>query len=252
MSADLATFLFEAVNFALLAAALGWVFFRPVQEAIETRRAALEAERRAAELDRSEAAQRLAEVETRRRELEASLDAQRAAARHEAEAEVARSREAARRAAEEEAAAVRAGLATLRRGHAVQLARDAAGATRLLVERLLAEVGGPDLDLALVRAALRRWEGLSHARHGTVLVEAARPLSAAAHELLAGVLSAAGAPPPQVRIVPALVGGLRIATDAGLIDVSITGMGREVERELAARLEREAEARSGDTESNHG
>ena len=35
MSPDLATFLFELVNFALLAGGLGWLFFRPVRKALD-------------------------------------------------------------------------------------------------------------------------------------------------------------------------------------------------------------------------
>jgi F0F1-type ATP synthase membrane subunit b/b' len=240
LSPNVATFLFEAANFALLAAVLGWAFFRPVQGAIEAHRAGLEAARRAAEEDRAEAALRLAEVEARQREVEASLEPLRAALRRDAESEATRLREAARRGAEDERAALRAELASLRRAHARALARDAAGAARLLVERLLAAVDGPELDLAMVRAFARKLSGQSLATAGTVLVETARPLSAEASETLALALGSAPGE-PRVRVVPSLIGGLRVTTDAGLIDASIAGMGEEAERELVKRLEREAE-----------
>jgi len=67
VSPSLTTFLFEAVNFVVLTGVLGWLFFRPVQAAIERRRADLEAERRQADHIRAEAEHRLVEVADRRR-----------------------------------------------------------------------------------------------------------------------------------------------------------------------------------------
>ena len=52
MAPWVANFLFEAVNFLLLAGALGWLFFRPVRTALDAereRRAKEEAERKAQE-----------------------------------------------------------------------------------------------------------------------------------------------------------------------------------------------------------
>jgi len=55
LSATWVTFLFEAANFLLLAAVLGWLFFRPVRDALERRRSELESEQRAATEARAEA-----------------------------------------------------------------------------------------------------------------------------------------------------------------------------------------------------
>ena len=236
MSPNLATFLFEAANFVLLAGVLGWAFFRPVQGAIEARRAALEAERRAAEEKLAEADRRLAQAAAREREVEASLEPLRTALRCDAEGQAARLVEAAHCLAEGQRAALRAELAGLRRAHTGELARDAAGAARILVERLLAEVGGPDLDLALVRASARRLCALSLDTAGLVVIEAARPLSEAARQVLTEALGRTSE--PRLRIVPSLVGGVRVTTEAGLVDASIAGLAEEAERELAAGLER--------------
>jgi F0F1-type ATP synthase membrane subunit b/b' len=75
------TFLFEMANFLLLAAVLGWLFFRPVRDALEKRRAGLEAEDREAAEKLAEAERLRAEAADRRSELEASLATLRASAR---------------------------------------------------------------------------------------------------------------------------------------------------------------------------
>lgn len=234
MSPNLATFLFEAANFAVLAAALAWVFFRPVQSSIDRRRAALEDERRRADEARREAERMLAEATACRREAEASLGPLRAALRRDAEAECECLLAAAHQRAEEERAALAAELARTRRAHAAVLSGDAAAATRKLVEALLAEIGGPDLDLALVRAAARSVEPLAE---GTVLVEAARPLADDARRILRDALGPALDGQP-VRVVPGLIAGVRVTTGAGMVDASVAGLARHAERELAARIER--------------
>ena len=87
MSASWVTFLFEAANFLLLAALLGWLFFRPVREVLERRRSELESEQRAAADARAEAERALGEARSRRAELEGSLEELRERVQREAEAE---------------------------------------------------------------------------------------------------------------------------------------------------------------------
>ncbi len=57
MSSALANFLFEAANFLLLAAALGWLLFKPVRRALDAERA-----RHAREEDESKRLRAEAEV----------------------------------------------------------------------------------------------------------------------------------------------------------------------------------------------
>jgi F-type H+-transporting ATPase subunit b len=235
VSPSFTTFLFEAANFVVLAAVLGWLFFRPVQAAIESRRASLEAERREAERIRAEAEQRFAAVEARRREAEASLEPLRVEARREAERQAAAIVEAARTHAAEERARLQSELAAIRREHARTLAHDAAAAARTLVTRLLVEIGGPDLDAALARAACQRLAGLPEAsRTGSIEVETAHPLDA---ETRARFVEVAGpAATVKNRVVPELGGGVRVITSAGLVDASGAGLAAWAERELVARL----------------
>jgi F0F1-type ATP synthase membrane subunit b/b' len=235
VSPSLTTFLFEAANFVALAAVLGWVFFRPVQAAIERRRGSLEAERREADRMRADAERRLAEVETRRREIEVGLEPLRTEARREAERQAAAIVEAARQQAGEERARLEHELAALRREHARTLARDAAAAARILVTRLLAEIGGPDVDTALARAACERLAALPEAkRAGSVEVQTARPLDA---ETRARFQEVAGpAATVKDRVVPELGAGVRVITPAGLVDASASGLAAWAEQELVARI----------------
>jgi F-type H+-transporting ATPase subunit b len=235
VSASLTTFLFEAGNFVVLAAVLGWLFFRPVQAAIERRRAALEAERQEADHIRAEAERRLAEVEARRREVEGSLEPLRVEARRAAERQAAEIVDAARTQAAEDRARLEGELVARRREHARTLARDAAAAARTLVTRLLADIGGPGLDAALARAACQRLAAIPEAnRTGSIEVEAARPLDA---ETRARFVEAAGpAATVKDRVVPELGAGVRVIASAGLVDASAAGLAAWAERELVARI----------------
>jgi F-type H+-transporting ATPase subunit b len=239
MSPSVATFLFESVNFLLLVVVLSWAFFRPVQRAIDARRDALAAERRAAERAREDAQRLLADAEKRSREIEGSLEPLREALRRNAESEAARLIADASREAEEERSALRAELERMRQVQACAVARDAAAAARTLVEMLLAEIDGPDLDLALARAAARRLGTLPpSATNGQVLVESARPLADEALRVICDALGRASAD-RRLRVDPALIAGVRITTSCGLIDASASGMAHFAERELAARIEPE-------------
>ena len=238
---SIATFLFEAANFVALAAALGWLFFRPVQDAIERRRAALEKERQDAEEVRAEAERRLEQAETRRREVEASLEPLWAEVREEAARQAAAVVAAAHAQADAMRGRLERELLALRRQHVQTLAHDAAAAARALVERLLADIAGPDLDAALTRAACQRLATQpATTRGGSVQVETAHPLAA---EVRAAIVAAIG-PGATVheRVVPDLGAGVRIITAAGLVDATAAGLGAWAERELVPRLLREGSA----------
>ena len=235
MSPSLTTFLLEAANFLVLAAVLGWAFFRPVQAAITRRRDSLATERHAAEVLRAEAERRLAEAEARRRDVEASLEPLRTDARREAERQAATLLEAARTQSAAERTRLQDDLAALRREHAHALGRDAAAAARILVTRLLDEIDGPDLDGALARVACRGLAALPEtARTGLVEIETAHALD---DELRARLRQQAGpAATVRERVVPELEAGIRVITPAGLIDASVAGLAAWAERELLERL----------------
>jgi F-type H+-transporting ATPase subunit b len=234
------TFLFEAANFLLLAALLGWAFFRPIRAALERRRARLEAEERDAAEKRAEAERALAAVAARRKELEGSLASLREAARDEAERERSSLLDAAREQAQRERETLKTELASLRRGQARRVAGDAASAAREIVARLLERIEGPDLEQALVDAARRELAALAAAGPvAPVIVEATGALEPAVLDSLA---EAAGVARSDVsaREVPELGAGVRILTARGLIDASAAGLAAHAERALAARFDAEA------------
>jgi F0F1-type ATP synthase membrane subunit b/b' len=79
------TFAFEAANFALLAALLAWIFFRPVRAALERRRSQLEGEARAAAAAHEQAERERAAAIAQRSAQQAELEASRTRLRAEAE-----------------------------------------------------------------------------------------------------------------------------------------------------------------------
>jgi F-type H+-transporting ATPase subunit b len=239
VSPTAATFLFEAGNFLALAALLGWVLFRPVQNAIERRRAALDAEGREAAQKMADAERQVAELTAQRRELDASLDRVRTEARRQAEAEAQRIVESARAAVRREQEHLKATLAARRRQEARTASYDAAAAARSVVVQLLERVGGPDLDLALVGAACAELHALAaRGALAPVLIEAPHDLD---ERMRARIAEAARCAPAslQERIVPDLVGGVRVITAAGLVDASVAGLASVAERVLLERIDAE-------------
>jgi F-type H+-transporting ATPase subunit b len=243
VSPTFSTFLFEAANFLLLAALLGWLFFRPVRAALEQRRAGLEAAQRDAEAGRAEAQRLLDDAQARRGRLEASLAELRDKLRKEAESERDRLLAAAREQAQRERDALKAELAAQRRSQARALSGDAASAAREILVRLLAQVDGPELERSLLDAAGRRLTGLaSNGPLTPVIVESAEPLVPDALEALA---RAVGCPASALgqRVVPDLVAGVRVLTARGLVDASAAGLAAHAEQTLLARLDTEEDAR---------
>jgi len=239
MSASWTTFLYEAANFLLLAALLGWLFFRPVREALERRRQELESEKRAAEDARAKAEQALQDARAKRAELEDSLRELRERVASDAEAESTRLAEAARKQAQREREALEREFIALRTENARALARDAAFAAREIVVRLLEEMKGAELDQTLLRAACRELEELrASGSLGNVVIESAAPLDRPA---LAAIAEAAGISPDTAthRVDPDLVVGVRVLTAKGLVDTSAAGLAAQAERVLVREIERE-------------
>jgi F-type H+-transporting ATPase subunit b len=233
------TFLFEAANFLLLAAVLGWLFFRPVRSALERRRSALESEQRAAADARAEAEDALRDTRQRRSEIERSLAELRERIALDAEQERQRLLDSARAQTQRERETLKQELASLRRAQARSLARDAAFAAREIVGRLLELMQGPDLEDALLGAACRELEKLrSSGPLAPVAVESMRPLDEAA---LAALAEAAGVAAADLthRVDPALLAGVRALTARGLVDASAAGLAARAERVLVSRLEQE-------------
>jgi F0F1-type ATP synthase membrane subunit b/b' len=222
VSPALANFLFEAVNFLLLAAALGWVLFKPVRAALDAERE--RRERTDAESQRlhAEASALAEQARAGRQALDQELDAKRRQALDAARAEAAALLEAARTAQRAEAQALREELRAVRDAEAAALAQRVGRLSGDAVRRLLEALEGPALDLALVRAACAELEALPiEARRGA-RIESARPLDAEALTLLRSVLGA----DLVERVVPELGAGVRVTTPAGQVDATALAFAR--------------------------
>ncbi len=239
MSPTLTTFLYEAANFLVLAAALGWFFFKPVRQALVDRRAKMEA-------DSVQAAQQLAEAEKMRQE----TDRTRANLQAEMNELRARELEAARRQAEQivsDARAVAQRQRELSERQAAQmsdsqratLADVSAAAAAETVGRLLTQIGGPELQSALIDSACQQLRRLPQDGIGPVKIESAQPLDANQRTLITEALGTAGAG-ADFRTVDGLGDGVRISTGKGLIDASVKGLVQFASQSLVKQMHHRA------------
>ena len=230
MTPATATFLFEAVNFMTLAAALGWFFFKPVRAALDTERDRWVKEERESEGQRARA-------ETLAKEGQAALErAGREAERSRieivaaAEREATRIREEARQSMDEQRRTFRRELEASRQAEASALANALGRIAAASVRGLLEALDGPALDLALVRGACEALRALPQGAGDGATVESARPLDVEARRLLRDVLGTDFAE----RTVTELGAGVRITTVAGQVDASALALGRQAARDVAA------------------
>ena len=235
MNPTLTTFLFEVVNFLLLAGVLGWLLFRPVRDALEKRRSDLQQQADDALHDREEAAGLLEETRKRHSELDSELNQRRVeareAAQREADAIVATAREQAGRDIE----SARHRAAHVERSQAERLSEVIADSSTQTVRRLLEQINGPDLQQAFVREACREIEAFDGNSLAPVLIESAEELDDAQRQALLTSLGPAGES-ATFRLVPDLKAGLRVATNRGLVDISASGLSAFAGRTLHRRL----------------
>jgi F0F1-type ATP synthase membrane subunit b/b' len=229
------TFLFETANFLILTAVLGWLLFRPIRQALENRRMALAKEAEEAAAKGAEV-KRLQE-ETRQRY--AALDAELERLRHDvhvaAQQEAEQLRSEAHATVEREREAARHRLAHLEEAQLEHLAAAVATAAGTVVERLLRQLDGPDVERGLIRAACHELQALDGNDLGAVRVESAHPLDQATQDELTTALGKASRT-LEFRVSPNLGAGIRISTSRGLIDASAAGLAAFARGALAEQL----------------
>jgi F0F1-type ATP synthase delta subunit len=178
-------------------------------------------------------------LQTEIRQRYATLDAELDRLRHDMLAESQRQAEQiraeARTATERERDIVRSRLAHLQEAQQEHLAAAIAAATGAAVERLLRQIGGPDLDQRLAGAACRTLQALSGEALGSVTVESAHPLDQETQTALATELGEA-ARTTAFRVTSTLGAGIRISTNQGLVDASAAGLAAFARRVLAEQL----------------
>jgi F-type H+-transporting ATPase subunit b len=235
MTFNLWTFLFEAVNFVVLAYVLHRLLYRPLHQAVEQRheanaRARAEAEKaqQAAAATQERLRAELGDLERRRqetiREAREQGEADRRRLLAEAEAILARRQEEARRALDRERdealRALRSELVTQAIELSRRLLREASDSSlqRQLALRLAETLDGLPAD---ERERIRvHWQS----EDGTVL-ETARELDAALVARLSEAVSALVGQPVAlaVRDRPALLGGVRLRVGGHVWDASVAG-----------------------------
>lgn len=222
MSPALTNFLFEAANFLLLAAVLGWVLFKPVRRALDSERERHDQELEESKRLRAEAESLANEARAQRDAAAREADARRreslGAARREAAAIVETARQAqlaARRRLERE-------LAVRREAEGARLAESVGRIAAESVRRLLRALEGPLLDAALVRAARAELDAVPQDARRAAVVECARPLDDDSRALLERVLGDGF----QERIVRELGAGVRVTTPAGQVDATALSLAR--------------------------
>jgi F0F1-type ATP synthase membrane subunit b/b' len=227
VSASAATFVFETLNFIVLALALGWAFSRPMRKVLAEELAARERaesdanatraglERSRIDLDArlSSAAHEVDEILNRGR-----VEAEKVAARIIAEA---RERIAAERLGADRESDAR------RRAELDALLGDVAHATARLLLQLFS-AAGEAVDAAFVRAARAELVKLTVVDDPALVIESARPPNEDVRAALQGALGTAFAS-AEVRVVPELVAGVRVTGRGGLVDASARGLAKYAE-----------------------
>jgi len=230
VSATVATFLFETVNFLLLAVALGWVFLKPMRRLVDRERADRAQAREAVARSRAEVERARDELAKRFATIEEEVERTRAEARANAEREAARTLQRTREQAAEERKRAELEAEGRRREETAALSREVGQIAAKLVLDVFARAGA-EADVALARAAGSELASLARHKPHHVLVESARPLGDEVRRVLRDELGPAF-DSAQTRVVPELVAGVRIASDEGLVDASARGLAASAERAL--------------------
>lgn len=223
MSPTVTTFLFEAANFLVLAGVLGWLFFKPIRQAIGERAARIASEAAEAEEKLAEAKQAEQVVATAKSNLQKELNELRSQALESARAEARDILEEARDQAQRELEMTRRQAQSLTESQWNRLAHAVASASAETVGQLLGQLDGPDLETLLLKSACLRLGELPKDGLAPVQIESARPLTETETSNLNRALGSASAS-ATYRVVTHLGTGLRVLTGRGLIDASTTGL----------------------------
>lgn len=243
MSPALANFVFEAVNFLLLAAALGWVLFTPVRRALDAEQERHASDERESQRLRAEAQSLAEEARTTWEAMAREVDERRKEILLAAQREASNLIEEVRKTQRNEREALERELTAKRDADAAALAETVGRLAAESVRRLLDTLSGPSLDSALVRAACAELEALPAEARESAVVESARALEAEARKALERALGCAF----QERIVNELGAGVRVSTPAGQVDATAASVARRAARAVRA-LDSEVAA-TGETNS---
>ena len=232
MSVALTTFLFEAANFVVLAAALGWVLFRPVRAALERERHAHEERKADLEKERSELDLLLEDSRQMRARAERETAELRAGVLHAAQQEARQERERLNRERAARRSQLQKELNEARRADAEALTTVVARVAAESVQRLLKEIGSASLESGLAAAACSELAKLSASQRARAIVESAARLDASVRQQIGAALGY----PIEERVVDELGAGVRITMAGGLVDATALAIGRRAAQEVCGLL----------------
>lgn len=229
------TFFFEVVNFLVLAYILQRLLYRPLHDAVDRRRQAIESAQAQAERARCEAEEERRRLETQLAAIAEERQTMLQDARHAADAEREHILTEAARETERRTALARASLEREREDLRQSLQQDVVREATRLAERLLADASGDDLDARLAcRLADRirslapaEREGLAHSwtAGDEVTLEAPRQLAPAAvapvHAAIVELLGHDVA--LRIQQNAELMSGVRLRLDGHVWDASLAG-----------------------------
>lgn len=230
MSPALANFLFEAANFLLLAALLGWVLFKPVRRALDAERERYEREKKESERLRAEAEAQKQEAHLVLQAAQHQVDERRQEILATAKKQAAELLEQARETEHAERQALREELKAARKAETAALAEAVGGLAAEAVGRLLESLAGPSLDLSLVKAACEQLVALPTEALRSAMVESAHPLDEEQRALLQKVLGSEF----RERVVAELGAGVRVTTPGGQVDATGVSIARRASQAVAS------------------
>ena len=222
MSPALANFLFEAANFLLLAALLGWVLFKPVRRALDAERVRHEAELHESQRLRAEAEVMAEQTRHARQVADLEIEQHRQEILGGAKQEASQLLTEARNTERAERRALELELEAVRTAEATELAGAVGGLAAEAVRNLIEALPGPSIDTMLIRAACEALDSIPAEARRSAHVESARPLDTEGKRLLEGALGSEF----KERVVPELGAGVRVTTPAGQVDASALSLAR--------------------------
>jgi F-type H+-transporting ATPase subunit b len=229
------TFVFEVVNFLVLAYLLQRFLYRPLHDAVDRRRQTIEKERVEAESARQQAEVDREQLKAQLAAMDGERQAMQREARQEAEVERDHILTSAAQETERRATAAREALAREREETLGSLRQDVVGEATRLAERLLRQASGADLDARLAgrladtvrsipateRDVLKRnWT----AGELATLQTAHELAPHAVDQVREAVAEVLGRDTPlQILPAPELVSGVRLRLDGHIWDASLAG-----------------------------
>lgn len=242
MTFNLWTFLFEMINFLVLAYVLHRLLYRPLRTAIEQRQAAQAAALTEAETARQQTAEMQVRLQTQTAELDQQRQAALQAARNQAKAERTRFLAEAEQAAERLRTESQRDIERERQEMLAALRTEVVQQSVALTERLIREVAGADLHQQLVEHLVEVLKALPEPERSAlripgiaddaILLEAAAEVKGPLLQRLESAVSSVLGRPVvvAVRNTPTLISGARLRLGGHVWDASVTGQIEEVRK----------------------